>query len=100
MLGFDGRTSELTGLIASKEDHSPCSFCISLEHIFVSLKSRELTAVLDFKRTPQIEQSKNPCAARRVGYGTELSVRQPKCPGQKARLERRIPTSSSHTSSH
>src|SRR5262245_51892078 len=35
---FDRRTSELAGLVASEEDHSPCSFSVSFEHIFDSLK--------------------------------------------------------------
>src|SRR6266850_1839941 len=37
---FDGRASELAGLIAGEEDHPPCSLSVSFEHIFDSLKCR------------------------------------------------------------
>src|SRR6266511_1520772 len=32
MLGFNSRTAELTGFVASEEDHPPCSFSVSFEH--------------------------------------------------------------------
>jgi hypothetical protein len=38
VLSFDGRTSELAGFIAGKEDNPPCSFSVSFEHSLDSLK--------------------------------------------------------------
>src|SRR6266571_155990 len=39
MLGLDGRTAKLTGFVSSEEDHPPCSFSVSFEHIFMILSS-------------------------------------------------------------